>query len=154
MVKVKIIVSNWKHFSMNVVFFITPNIWLKLKDIHAWWFRHAEYMQTFSPIFKISRTRVWKFHPFSWFCEFVPPIEKMPSFSRKWLRAWYTFWSGVGWGYTCYVIRPCYTVLTTKHGGYWWPGAFLARRHQQIIIMTYVHRYKSGLSQRNAVRTA
>ena len=39
--------------------------------------------------------------PFTWFRQFVPPIEKIPLFSRKWVRAWYTIWSGVevqGWG--------------------------------------------------------
>ena len=45
------------------------------------------------PFFKISRTRAFKMTTFSWFR--APHWENAP-FSRKWVRAWYTFWSGVG----------------------------------------------------------
>ena len=48
------------------------------------------------PFFKISRTHACLMTPFSWFREFAPPIEKIPPFSRKWLRAWYTFWEWRG----------------------------------------------------------
>ena len=55
-------------------------------------------MQIFYPFSeKKSRTHAWKMTPFSWFHELLPPIEKIPPFSQKWVQAWYTFWSGVGW---------------------------------------------------------
>ena len=47
---------------------------------------------------KISRTEACKMTPCSWFREFAPPIKKIPPLSRKWVRACYTFWSGVGVG--------------------------------------------------------
>ena len=48
------------------------------------------------PFFKISSIYAWKITLFSWFREFAPTYEKLPLSSRKWVRAWYTFWSGVG----------------------------------------------------------
>ena len=62
---------------------------IKLKDI----FLCTSY---FSPLLKNLRTEACKMTPFSWFREFAPPIEKIPPFLRKLVRAWYTFWSGVG----------------------------------------------------------
>ena len=44
------------------------------------------------PFLQISQVQACKMTPFSWFREFAPPIEKIPAFSRKWVRAWYTFW--------------------------------------------------------------
>ena len=40
------------------------------------------------PFFIISLTHACKMTPFSWFREFAPSIEKIPPFSRKWVRAW------------------------------------------------------------------
>ena len=48
------------------------------------------------PFCKISRTCTCQMTPFYWFREIAPPIEKIPPFSRKWVRARCTFWSGVG----------------------------------------------------------
>ena len=46
------------------------------------------------PFFKIFPIYAWKITPFSWIREFAPTLEKIPLYSRKWVRAWYTFWSG------------------------------------------------------------
>ena len=88
---------------MYVVFFNTSKSWFKLKYIYAMRFKHAEqtngnkYMSNVTlfhnfadsslqngPFFLISRIRAshWKISGFF--------------FSQKWVRAWYTFWSGGG----------------------------------------------------------
>ena len=97
------------HITMDrttgkLVFFVSSELWFRLKYIYAWLFKHAEqtngyrYMQNFTlvqtfvdsclqndPFFLISRIRAsrWKNTPF-W---------------RKCVRVWYTFWSGVGAGH-------------------------------------------------------
>ena len=83
---------------MYVVFFTISKLWLKLKDYSNT--RNKQiviYTCKILPFLQISQTQACKMIPFSWIREFAPPIEKMPPFSRKWVRAWwYTFWSGVG----------------------------------------------------------
>ena len=56
-----------------------------------------------------------KNYPFSWFREVVPPIGKIQHFSRKWVRTWYTLWSGGG-GLTC----NCRCVCLAHFGA--WPS--------------------------------
>ena len=102
-VKVRIYVtaSNWRHFlctsyfslrlnygkSSNTFMHNNSNMRKKQMVINAY---------KILPFFEILQTHVCKMIPFYWFREFAPPIEKIPPFSRKWVRAWYTFWSGVG----------------------------------------------------------
>ena len=66
------------------------------------------------PFCKISRTCTCQMTPFYWFREIAPPIEKIPPFSRKWVRARCTFWSGVGGpGHDhAIVYRSCATLVT------------------------------------------
>ena len=56
----------------------------------------------FSPIY------AWKITPLSWFHEFAPTFEKIPLSLRKWVRAWYTFWTGGG-GCVCVCWYSCNT---------------------------------------------
>ena len=59
----------------------------------------GRYMQNVYPFSKFRRFMPAKFTPISWFREFAPTFEKLPLSSRKWVRAWYTFWSGMCvWG--------------------------------------------------------
>ena len=65
-------------------------------------------------LFQNSPIYAWKITPFSWFREFVPTFEKLPLSSWKWVRAWYTFWSGVeGPGHD--------DVIKWKHLHRYWP---------------------------------
>ena len=68
------------------------------------------------PSIKISRTHACKMTPFSRLREFAPPNEKI-SFSRKWVRAWYTFWSGVGVGEWGVGVGVCVCVCVCGGGG-------------------------------------
>ena len=52
----------------------------------------------FLPFLKNSRTYIWKMTSFPWFRKFASPVEKISPCPRKWVRAWFTFWSGVGEG--------------------------------------------------------
>ena len=53
----------------------------------------GRYMQNVYPLPKFRRIIPEKL---PLFLDFAPTIEKLPLSSRKWVRAWYTFWSGVG----------------------------------------------------------
>ena len=66
------------------------------------------------PLFKISPIYAWKITPFSWLREFAPSFEKSPLSSRKWVRAWYTFWSGVC---VCVCVYVCVCVCVCVGGG-------------------------------------
>ena len=68
---------------MYVVFFTISKLWLKLKYIYAYLFKHAEqtngnkYMQNFILFHACKMT------PFSCFREFAPPIEEIPLFRKN-----------------------------------------------------------------------
>ena len=47
------------------------------------------------PFFKTSQTHAWENDPFFLVSQIRASHWKMPLFSRKWVRAWYTFWLGV-----------------------------------------------------------
>ena len=58
-VKVRIIACNWRHYSMDVVFFITSNVWSKLKCNSNMWNKQTEIHVDackILPFFKISLT--------------------------------------------------------------------------------------------------
>ena len=112
--KVKITVSNSRHFSMYVVFFITPNIWLKLKDICIT-IQTCGMHVNFYPFSKFRGLMPAKWPLFLAFANSRLPLKKFPS--RKWVRAWYTFWSGVGAGDVHYCKRNMRHFI--KDRGFW-----------------------------------
>ena len=100
---------------MYVVFFMTSNVWLKLKCNYAQQFKHAEqingneYMENFT-LFKFSRTHAWKMTPLSGFREFAPPIEKYSFFAKMGKSVIYTLVGsrGPGQWYALYVFLYSY----------------------------------------------
>ena len=56
----------------------------------------GRYMQNVTPFSTFRRFMPENNPFFSWFREFAPTFKKLPHSSRKWVRAWYTFWVGSG----------------------------------------------------------
>ena len=108
-------------------------------------------MQNVYPIFTFHRSMPEKLPVF---LDFAPTFEKLPLFSRKWVRAWYTFWSGVGWPggfpekypvmqkivsvpwrpHGDYRVVHCHDdVMTWKHCLSYWP--FVMRIHWSLVVL-------------------
>ena len=92
--KARRIVSNWRHLSIYVVFFIMSNVCLSFEYICVCLRRPSlwpnvnpgEYRQIYAkfiPLFKISLIYAWKITHFSWFRQFVLPNEKNAPFFAK-----------------------------------------------------------------------
>ena len=61
------------------------------------------------PFLKISPIYACKMPLYIDFVDSRIPLKNYPFFLRKWVRAWYTFWSGVGAGTTCRHSTTVYT---------------------------------------------
>ena len=87
-VKTRIIVSDLREISVHIVraTYSTNRLYVLAKGKPGW--KHVDTCKICTLFFTFSWTYASKITPFSWFRKFRPSIKKIPSFSRKWVRAW------------------------------------------------------------------